>query len=822
MNSVSVAKIALSASVYAIDRPYSYLIPAALEGLLEPGMRVIVAFGSGNRRCDGIVLSVDSEIPDREMKEVLAVLDDEPVLDGDGIRLALWMREMCFCTVYQAARAMLPAGLWFSLRDVWRVADGVGREAAFEAAGRSPGCRKLLELLYGNGGSMESGQIREEFEGKSPTAHLKQLQEGGILVLETSASRGVGDKTEKVISLAVSVEEALNATAGKRAPIQRSVVELLAAVGQAGSKEVCYHTGATSATLKALEKKGLIEQEIRQVFRRPAAPRQEKTGAPVLNSEQQAAVDGMTALLDRGEPAAALLYGVTGSGKTLVYMALIDHVLSMGRSALVLVPEIALTPQLMQKFSARFGERVAVMHSSLRIGERYDEWRRAKTGQAKVVLGTRSAVFAPLEDLGLVILDEEQEHTFKSENTPRYHARDVAKYRCMQTGSLLVLGSATPSVESMYQAREGNYHLFTMRKRFNEQAMPRVVIADMKKELQSGNGTDISGPLRQELESNLSKGEQSILLLNRRGASRMVTCGECGWVPGCPRCSVALTYHSANRRLMCHHCGFSIPLPAECPECGGKLAFVGTGTQKVERELEEMFPGTEVLRMDTDTVSPTNPHEKQLDRFAEEKIPFMVGTQMVAKGLDFENVTLVGVIAADLSLYADNFRAGEMTFSLITQAVGRAGRGDKSGRAVIQTMTPENEVILTAARQDYDSFFSQELEMRRLCGCSPFRDEFRISASGPDENTVIQACARMRQALDEALAEEGYRDLDVEVLGPAPASVTKVNNQYRYRVTAMGKNGKKLRALLAHLLRRAQQDKANKGVSIQADMNPFD
>lgn len=818
------AKIALAAATYAIDRPYSYLIPEDLQERLKPGMRVIVPFGAGNRRCDGIVLATGELSGERKLKPVLSVLDEEPVLDADGIRLALWIREQYFCTVYEAVRIMLPAGLWYSLQDVWSISSGVDKETAYNTAGKSKIASDLLDLLYANRSGMEIGRIRDAFGTRDPNPALKQLAEHGILTLETSASRGVGDKTEQVAALAIPPEEALAQVEPKRkrAPLQYSVIELLAGIGSASSREICYFTGASSSTLRSLEKSGLITLERREVLRRVQVEETERAGEVELNEEQQAAYDGLEEMLLSDHAAAALLYGVTGSGKTQVYLKLIRKALEESRTALVMVPEIALTPQLLSIFTSHFGDDVAVLHSSLRAGERYDEWKRIKTGRAKVVLGTRSAVFAPLQNIGLIVLDEEQEHSYKSEQVPRYHARDVAKYRCARSNALLLLGSATPSVESMFMARQGSYRLFTLSKRYNEHALPKVFISDMKRELRAGNGGDISALLRMELEDNLSRGEQSILLLNRRGASRMLSCGECGQVPTCPRCSVYLTYHSANRRLMCHHCGHSEPVPDECPECGGRFAYVGTGTQKVQQELEEMFPGTEIMRMDTDTVSASNNHEKMFSRFEKEKIPILVGTQMVAKGLDFENVTLVGVLAADLSLYTDDFRAGERTFSLITQAVGRAGRGEKLGRAVIQTWTPENEVINCAASQDYDSFYEQEIALREMRGCPPFQDLFLLTASGPDEHGVLRACMRLRQALEKILTEESYKKLNVQVLGPAPAAVAKVNNRYRYRLTISGKNQKELRALIAHLVRAAQQDKENKGISVFADVNPLD
>lgn len=825
MDGIKVAKIALNAATYAIDKPYDYTVPEAVWNLLRPGMRVIVPFGAGNRHTEGIVLAIEPNCPPNpKRKPILTVLDEAPVLDGKALRLALWMRGRWFCTVYDGARAMLPAGLYFSLQDRWVVKPGIEEETALAAVGRSEQGRQLVEFLFASGGQADVGQIKGFFGVKDPNPILKVLQDKGILTLETSASRGVGDKTEQVAALAIPPEEAMAQVSNKRraAPLQYAVVELLCGLGSASAKELCYFTGASNATLRTLAKRGILTLEQREVFRRVVMPEHvEPVGEPQLNEEQQRAYEGLDQLAQSGQAAAALLYGVTGSGKTQVYLKLIHRVLERGGSALVLVPEIALTPQLLRLFSAHFGDQIGVLHSSLRAGERYDEWKRIRAGEARVVIGTRSAVFAPLKQLRLVILDEEQEPTYQSENVPKYHARDVAKYRCVQEGALLLLGSATPSVESMYQARNGAYHLFTLRRRYNTRPLPPVEIVDMKRELRAGNGTDLSGPLRQSLEEAMDRGEQSILFLNRRGASRMVTCGECGEVPTCPRCSVYLTYHSANGRLMCHYCGHSEPLPDACPFCGGTLNFIGTGTQKVEEELKEAFPQREILRMDTDTVSPTQTHEKLLTRFEREKIPILVGTQMVAKGLDFENVTLVGVISADLSLYAEDYRAGERTFSLLTQVVGRAGRGSKGGKALIQTFTPEHDVIRCAARQDYDAFYAQEIELRRLRGCPPFQDLFVLTASARSEAAALRACMRLRRALESWLRSPPLEGLELRILGPAPASIAKVNDRYRYRLTLAAQNTKRMRTLVAELLRCAQADKENRGVSVFADVNPL-
>ncbi len=816
-------QVAVSVATYAIDRPYTYLIPPAIEDRIRPGMRAMVPFGRGNRRVEGIVLRLLPLEHRENCKYLISLLDSQPVAEPEELKLALWMRERYFCTVYEAVRAMLPAGLYFSLRDSFSLAPQIGKEAAYEAAGNSRRAAQLLDMLFANGGRMERGAIMDAFGHQDPSAALKLLTEREVIVLETSAQRGVGEKTEKIAVLALTPEEGLEAVAkgGKKSAPRRAVMELLCDVGAASMKDIRYFTGASPATVRAMARAGLVTLEEREVLRSPVHEHIPPAPPPTLNKEQQAAYEGILALLEERTPECALLFGVTGSGKTAVYLQLIARVLEQGRTALVLVPEIALTPQLLRIFAGQFGSSVAVLHSSLSAGERYDEWKRAKRGEARVVIGTRSAVFAPLPDLGLVILDEEQEGSYKSEQSPRYHARDVAKFRCVQAGAVLLLGSATPSVESMYAAETGAYRLFRLEKRYNARPLPDVITVDLREELRQGRDGPISRRLRQELEDTIDRGEQAILFLNRRGTSRMLLCAECGGVPQCPRCTANLTWHKANGRLMCHYCGYSQPVPRVCPSCGGQLTAVGAGTQRVQEELEALFPQVEILRMDADTVSATHSHEKLLRQFEEKKAQVLIGTQMVAKGLDFPNVTLVGVISADQSLYAEDFRAAERTFSLLTQVVGRAGRGEKRGRAVIQTYTPGNEVVTAAAKQDYDTFYQSEIRLRRARGCPPFCDLYVLIISGRDEGAVLKSCMRLRDGLDswkEKLAAEGQT---VTVLGPVAAPVLKVNDRYRYRLTVSGRNTPGVRRMLAHLLKTAQNDRFNRGVAVNIDLNPL-
>ncbi len=816
------AKIAVAAATYWVDKSFDYRIPDALAEEVVPGVRVVVPFGRGNQRTEGIVLAVGEPPPDAglRLKTIVSVLDREPVLSPEMLRLAIWLRNRCFCTVYEAIHAMLPAGLWYRMEAFYSVRSGVDRESAYDAAGRSGQERLVLDTVFAHGGSCPVRDIERVFEDADPSRALLSLVKKGILETDSREQRRVGDKRIKMISLACEPETAMAEAQRreKRAPLQSAVLRLLCTLERVSQSELFYFTGASLSTIRSLEKAELVACSMEEVFRRPARQRELLQPLPELNDEQERAYRGLLSLYDGKTPSASLLYGVTGSGKTTVYVHLIDAMLRKGRSSILLVPEIALTPQMIRIFSSYFGDEIALLHSSLAVGERYDEWKRIRSGQARVVIGTRSAVFAPCRDLGLIIIDEEQEYTYKSENSPRYHARDVAKYRCNDAKGLLVLGSATPDLESRYRAEQGVYHFFTLRRRFNEQRLPRVEIVDMRAELKAGNGSELSRYLLSELRDNIARGEQSILFLNRRGTNSLIACGECGYTYTCPNCSVNLTWHSANRRLMCHHCGFSRRLDEVCPECGGILNHFGAGTQKLEEQLREALPDVEILRMDADAVSPSGSHEKILSQFREKKVPILLGTQMVTKGLDFENVTLVGVISADQLLYCGDYRSSERCFSLITQVVGRSGRGAKPGRAVIQAFTPDHPVLRMASRQDYDGFYASEIQLRRLQYCPPFADIITITVSAREESSVMRCCSDIRDWLRRELNNRE----DAEILGPAPLPVVRVNNRYRYRVTIHCAFDKQIRTLVSRVLVEGNTSKEYKGVSVFADLNPME
>ena len=819
METADMVKVAVSAAPYSIDKPYSYLVPESLAAAAVPGVRVMVPFGRGNKESEGLILARVQEPKLPGSKAIRQILDSEPVLDKAGIDLALWMRGRYFCTVFEAVKTILPAGLWYGLREIWSLA--MEPETARSAAVGIPGAWQVLDLLEKQGGKADIRVLRDVL-GDGAEKPLKTMKKAEILTCETDAKRKIADKSHRMVELAVNTEDAYALTEPKRrsAPARYEVVNFLATAGRTPAAEVSYYTGASARTLKAMEKAGLIAFSEEEELRVPSLDDVEPGPEIVLNEEQQRAFEEILGRVQAAKPSVTLLHGVTGSGKTQVYLRLVQETLALGKTAMVLVPEIVLTPQMMRKFSSYFGSRVAMLHSSLKMTERYDQWKRIRRGEVDVVLGTRSALFAPLKNLGLIIMDEEQEGSYQSENVPRYDAREVAKYLCVREKAALVFGSATPTVETAWAAEQGNYQKALLRRRYNENALPEVLIADLRQEILNGNPGLISTPLRQELEKNLAAGEQSILFLNRRGSSRMLLCGECGYVPQCPRCSTAMTYHSANGRLMCHYCGHSEPAADTCPECGGWMKHVGAGTQKVEEELRELFPEAGILRMDADTTA--GGHEEILQTFERERVPILLGTQMVAKGLDFENVTLVGVLSADISLYVDNYRAAERTFSLLTQVVGRAGRGGKTGRAVIQTYTPGNDVIRCAARQDYDAFYESEIRMRRLRRYPPFADLFTVTVSGTEEGRVLRAAVSVRETLRQLCRRPELAAGEPEVLGPAPAPVVKVNNRFRYRCTLVGKNDKATREMLAWLQKDFAKDSANRGMNLFVDHNAAD
>lgn len=627
----------------------------------------------------------------------------------------------------------------------------------------------------------------------------------------------IKSKSERMVRLVNDDEVVLSGVTKKQA----IVCDLLLDVGCASASEACEFCSVGIGVLKTLEKKGIVELYDREVYRNPYSDVSEQSDmkAIELSPKQQKAFSTYLNMMKNGG-GTGLLFGVTGSGKTQVYLKLIDEAIKEDKDVIVLVPEIALTPQTLNIFHKRYGNKVAVIHSGLSLGERNDEYRRADRGEAKIVVGTRSAVFAPLHNLGLIIMDEEQEHTYKSERTPRYNAKDVARYRAGYNNALFLMISATPSIEAYSNAKSGKYVLCELDERYGDSVLPDVVTVDMKTEMKHGNKTPISSRLREELQLCLDNGRQAILLINRRGYNTFIACNECGHIITCPNCSISLTYHSFNNRLLCHYCGYTRVLDNICPSCNSDaVRYSGYGTQRIEDELKSLFPNARVLRMDADTTATKFSHQKLLDAFAEKKYDILIGTQMVAKGLDFESVRLVGVVNADNSLYDESYTASERSFDLITQVIGRAGRRNEKGVAIIQTVNPFNETLEFAANQDYKGFYENELGMRRLMIYPPYCDIYSITFVGENENTVA-LCARAFFDIMVELNSADFADVKLVALGPTQAKISKINNNFRYRLAIKCKNSQKIRSLITEILKRMKKIKEYKEISISIELNP--
>lgn len=634
----------------------------------------------------------------------------------------------------------------------------------------------------------------------------------------------VNDKVVKVSALAIPEEDAFDLLESirSRAPAQARVIELLLQNDFVANRDITHLVHCSPATLKSLEAKGVIAAREVEVFRNPVDyARIAPSRPPAPTPEQAAAIGRIRAALEEGAPRTFLLHGVTGSGKTEVFLQSIAYAMEQGRGALVLVPEIALTPQMIERFVARFGQRVAVLHSRLSLGERYDQWKRIRAGDADVVVGARSAVFAPVERLGIVILDEEHENTYKSEMSPHYHARDVARWLCTQHGAALVLASATPSVESYWRAQQGEYELLELPGRINDQGLPDVSFADMRQELQNGNRSVLSMRLQEEIRANLDRGQQTILFLNRRGYSTFVSCRSCGFVAKCEHCNISLTYHKYRNYLTCHYCGYTVRSYETCPVCGSRyIKHFGSGTQRLEEEVRALFPGARVLRMDVDTTAHKASHERILTAFRNKEADILIGTQMVAKGLDIPNVTLVGVVAADMSLNVDDYRANERTFALITQVCGRAGRGEQAGRAVVQTYDPDNPTLELARRQDYRGFYREEIALRRQLVYPPFCDIVSFVFSGQNDGQVQAYARRCAQALRRALEQSMQAGKCYGILGPCPCTVARINNKYRYRMLLKCSLNDNIHAILSHMLDKHHLGKEKKWINLVIDVNP--
>ena len=798
-----VARVAVEKTTCRFDKLFDYAIPEGMT--LSAGVRVMVPFGRGGRRVGLVVELAPQSEGDAPLKPVAAVLEEEPVLTEEGLFLLRWLRENTFCTWFDALSVLIPAG--YGLRGLtgWSLVRGVPQPEDL-----SPTEQQVLAALKPRRKAVPAAELVETL-GLSLTARpLEQLESLGLLRREEMVERRIGDKTLQMVRLSGAEPERLT-------PKQRQVYELLEQVGCGSIREICYFAGVTRGVVEKLVQQGVAEAYEQEVLRTPV---NEETvppePPPALTEEQTAAVETLWQGFTEGGKT-GLLYGVTGSGKTAVYLTLAHRVLAAGRRCIVLVPEISLTPQTIRRFLAAFGRRVAVMHSALSLSERLDEYKRIRRGEVDVVVGTRSAVFAPVEQLGLIIVDEEQEHTYRSERSPRYDAGEIARLRARRQGGLCVLASATPSIETAYRAEKGEYLLAKLTRRYGGAPLPDVTILDLRERPMAAEA--LSEELCEELMQNLTRGEQSILFVNRRGYSATATCMSCHQPLECPHCSISLKFHAANGRLMGHYCGYSTEAPKACPARGSRLMrYSGVGTQKVEEALKVRFPQARILRMDQDTTMRKDSHQKLLSAFGRGDYDILIGTQMVTKGLDFPKVTLVGVLTPDQMLYADDFRSYERTFSLITQVVGRGGRRELPGRAFLQTYQPDHPVLTAAARQDYPAFYKTEAETRKLLLYPPFCRLYCLGFWGENEGEVKAAGQAVLRLLERLLPAE-YPELPVRLLGLAPANVLRVAGRYRYKLLIKGKNSPRMRELLWRLYTEPELAAPMRGVVLTIDPN---
>lgn len=795
---------------YQADEPYEYALPPSLEEIVCVGSLVCCPFGRGSRTVRAIVVSVGARTEGLKLKEIGDVFGTEPALDEKQLRLCSYMKERCFCTFFEAAKTVMAPGAVGGFERYIRMETPVSDS-------------ELCAYFSARGGTVPRKNVLAEL-GKEKYAKVLRLVKAGQLCETLEMKPTVSDSVRRTVRTLPSAEEFARRERTKNSVNVRkrlAVLDWLFENGESTVRDVLYMTGVGSGVLKTLEKYGVVEFSERKELRDPLKNRVRKKSPEniVLNGEQKKAFDEISK--DLGSGGAHLLYGVTGSGKTHVFTALADEVLNRGKSVLLLLPEISLTLQIIDRLIDRYGDMLAVLHSGLSVGERYDEYRRIREGKARFVVGTRSAVFAPLKDLGLIIMDEEQEHSYKSEKTPRYDAKAVAGYLASEAEALLLVASATPSFESFYKAEKGKIGLSVLHERYNGQPLPKVIVGDMSRELAEGGRDLIGSALSSEIAKNAEKHEQIILFMNRRGYNSFVQCPKCKYVFTCKSCGIPMTYHATNDRLVCHYCGESLPAASVCPVCGSKtLKYSGYGTQRAESEIKALFPELRIIRMDADTVGGKNSRDSILSAFANHEYDVLLGTQMITKGLDFPDVTLVGVLAADSLLYSSDFRAYEKTFSLLTQVVGRAGRAEKQGRAVIQTFSPTHLVLEHAIKQDYEGFFREETALRKLLVYPPFCDICQCVFTADTLSRAFEAAAEFIRRVENALTREEYAKLPITVIRPRQTAVPMVGGRDRVRILIKCRDDKTTRRLLRDVYLSVLRDAGMRDVSVGIDMNP--
>lgn len=798
-----IAEVIVDVTTKAIDRPFDYRVPDRFKGLVKAGMRVVVPFGP--RKIQGFVTKIkeETDVQSGNIKDIVDLFDLSPVLTDELLELSHWLTEKTLSYHITALQSMLPAAMKAKYE----------KEIQVLSAEELP---QSLKELFGQQESILYADI--------PPEQLKPIQkhvQKGHLEVRYHVSQKSGKKKVRTLQVAVTKEklEEKQEQLKKNAVKQKALLAFLLQANETTflAKDLQQQTGASSQTIKALIQEGLLTESYEEIYRDPYRDREFTPSTPLdLTTEQAEAAKPIHQAVSDDKHETFLLHGVTGSGKTEIYLQTIDHVLQKGKEAIVLVPEISLTPQMVQRFKERFGSNVAVLHSGLSTGEKYDEWRKIHRKEVKLVVGARSAVFAPFENLGMIIIDEEHESSYKQEEMPRYHAKDVAIERAGRHQCPVVLGSATPSLESYARAKKGVYTLLTLKRRVNQQQLPHVSLIDMREELRNGNRSMFSEELMLRLKEVLERKEQAVLFLNKRGYSSFVMCRDCGYVEQCPHCEISLTYHRFQKRLKCHYCGHEAPVPAECPECHSEhIRYFGTGTQRVEEELTKVLPEARVIRMDVDTTSRKGAHEKLLTSFGNKEADILLGTQMIAKGLDFPDVTLVGVLSADTSLHIPDFRSSEKTFQLLTQVSGRAGRHEKAGSVIIQSYTPSHYSIELTKQHDYEAFYEQEMLHRRHQSYPPFYFLAMVTVSHEEVTKAAHVTDKIVQFLKMNCAP------NTRILGPAASPIAKIKDRYRYQCVIKYKRENELASLLRKIQDHYQKEMEQKQLMISIDMNPY-
>ncbi|RKD34360.1 primosomal protein N' [Thermohalobacter berrensis] len=802
------------------DRPFSYLIPDEHKFTIKRGMRVLVPFGFGNKLVEGIVVNVknSSDVDISKVKSIEEIIGNKPILTEEMLKLGIWMKNKYLAQYIDVFKTIMPTGISKKLKQYVSLNNGISFEEIKNI--KSENQKKILKYLYDNGESSVD-ILKNKLKIKNISSSIKALEKKNLITIRSILASEVKKKYKKFVFRnfnTFNIQKVLQ-NINKRAFKQLEIIKFMCNNESVALNDLMIKTESSLSSVKSLENKGYIKIVEKEIKRNPINKKIPRTKKLELTEEQKNCVDTIYKDISEGKNNTFLIHGVTGSGKTEVYLQLIEKMLQKEKQSIVLVPEISLTPQTVERFVGRFGDKVAVLHSKLSLGERYDEWRKIREGKVKIVVGARSAIFAPFDNLGLIIIDEEHETSYKSSMSPKYDAIEVAQKRCELENATLILGSATPSIETYYKAQQGEIKLLTLSKRINNRKMPPIEIIDMKEELDNGNKSIFSKSLYEAIKENLQNKKQTILFLNRRGFSTFISCRKCGYVAKCNKCDISLTYHLSENILKCHYCGLAKKPPTICPECKSKyIKYFGVGTQKVEEIVKRTFPKARVARMDVDTTIRKGSHQKILDKVKNGDVDILIGTQMISKGLDFPNVTLVGIIAADITLNLPDFKSAERTFQLITQVGGRAGRGETEGRVILQTYEPEHYSIKTAKEHDYINFYNKEIAIRKEFDYPPFVDIINIIMADTDEKKLYNTCYKTIDILKEKIGYEKIKNGNIKILGPHPAPISKIKGYHRWQVLIKCK-GNHL-AFLKKIIKKVFINTTYENIKVSIDINP--